>query len=116
MLRYRTDRRTLLYLAFTTALTLVNWKTGKVHPVLYPVTLFMFFTTAVISHNHNHLGMWRSPAPHPLPHYRIPLLHRPPAPARGPAPHPNHPKPKHQPGGDLAPPQERQGDHPAALL
>src|SRR5438445_8943176 len=62
MLRYRADCRTLFYLAFTTALTVVNWKTGKVHPVVYPVTLFMFFTTAVISHNHNHLGMWRSKA------------------------------------------------------
>src|ERR1700704_6119554 len=60
MLRYSADRRTLAYLAITAALTAVNWKTGSLHPVLYPVTLFMFFTSAVISHHHNHLGMWRS--------------------------------------------------------
>jgi len=44
MLRYSADRRTLAYLAITAALTAVNWKTGRLHPVLYPVTLFMFFT------------------------------------------------------------------------
>src|SRR5437867_12937963 len=60
MLRYRADRRTLAYLALTPLLTAVNWTLGVVHPVLYPVTLFMFFTTAVISHNHNHRGMWKS--------------------------------------------------------
>ena len=60
MLRYPADVRTLCYLACTAALTLVNWKLGFVHPVLYPITCFMFFTTAVISHNHNHLSIWKS--------------------------------------------------------
>src|SRR6266436_574128 len=60
MLRYAADRRTLGYLAVTAILSVANWKIGRVHPVLYPATLFMFFTSAVISHNHNHLGIWRS--------------------------------------------------------
>ena len=60
MLRYAADVRTLCYLAFTAALTVVNWRLGYVHPVLYPITCFMFFTTAVISHNHNHLSIWKS--------------------------------------------------------
>ena len=60
MLRYTADVRTLAYLAVTATLTIVNWQLGYVHPVLYPITCFMFFTTAVISHNHNHLSIWKS--------------------------------------------------------
>jgi beta-carotene hydroxylase len=60
MLRYAADRRTLLYLGFTALLVAVNWHLGRIHPVLYSVQLFMFFAAAVISHNHNHLSIWKS--------------------------------------------------------
>ena len=79
MLRYSADRRTLAYLAVTTLLTAVNWKLGAIHPALYPATLFMFFTTAVISHNHNHLGMWRSKALNLLTSYWIAIFYGHPA-------------------------------------
>ena len=98
MLRYRSDRRTLLYLAFTTALTVVNWKTGKVHPVLYPVTLFMFFTTAVISHNHNHLGMWKSKGLNLLTSYWIAIFYGHPAVAWVPTHNQVHHKLNNRPG------------------
>src|SRR3989442_2156560 len=116
MLRYRADRRTLLYLAFTTALTLVNWKTGKVHPVLYPVTLFMFFTTAVISHNHNHLGMWRSKALNLLTSYWIAIFYGHPAIAWVPTHNQVHHKLNNRPGDSARSPQWFERNHLAALL
>ena len=57
MLRYRSDFRTLAYLGFTVGLVIVQWRLGYIHPILYPLGLFMGVTVAVISHNHNHLGM-----------------------------------------------------------
>jgi len=116
MLRYRADRRTLLYLAFTTALTLVNWKTGKVHPVLYPATLFMFFTTAVISHNHNHLGMWRSKALNLLTSYWIAIFYGHPAIAWVPTHNQVHHKLNNRPGDSSRSPKWFEGNHLAALL
>ncbi len=60
MLRYRADVRTLIYLAATATLAVVQWNLGYVHPVLFPLSLFMCVATAVISHNHNHLGIWKN--------------------------------------------------------
>ncbi len=60
MLRYTADLRTLAYLAFTAALSVVQWNLDSIHPALYVLSLFMGVTTAVISHNHNHLGIWKS--------------------------------------------------------
>lgn len=60
MLRYRADLRTLAYLGFTVTLSIVQWHLGYVHPILFPLSLFMGITVAVISHNHNHLGIWSS--------------------------------------------------------
>ncbi len=60
MLRHRADVRTIAYLCFTVALAALQWKLGYVHPVLYPLSLFMGVAVAVISHNHNHLGIFRS--------------------------------------------------------
>jgi len=59
MLRFKADLRTLAYLAATGLVLAVNWRLGAIHPLLYPLQLFLFFTTAVISHNHNHLSIWR---------------------------------------------------------
>lgn len=76
LLRHAADRRTVAYLVFTTGLAILQWNLGAVSaalglsppevfgvaisPVLYAVGLFMGVSIAVISHNHNHLGMWRS--------------------------------------------------------
>jgi fatty acid desaturase len=60
MLRFRADLRTLAYLSMTGLVLAVNWRLGAIHPFLYPLQLWLFFTAAVISHNHNHLSIWRS--------------------------------------------------------
>src|SRR5205807_8017325 len=116
MLRYRSDRRTLAYLAITAALTAVNWKTGSLHPVLYPVTLFMFFTSAVISHNHNHLGMWRSKTLNLLTSYVIALFYGHPAVAWVPTHNQVHHKLNNRPGDSSRSPKGFRKNHLAALL
>ncbi len=60
MLRYTADLRTLAYLAFTAALSVVQWNLDSINPALYALSLFMGVSVAVISHNHNHLGMWKN--------------------------------------------------------
>ncbi len=60
MLRYNADRRTLIYMAVTTALLIVQWSLDEINPVLYALSLFMAVSVAVMAHNHNHLPMWRS--------------------------------------------------------
>ena len=116
MLRYRADVRTLTYLCVTAVLTAINWKTGTVHPVLYPVTLFMFFTTAVISHNHNHLGIWRSKALNLLTSYVISLFYGHPAIAWVPTHNQVHHKLNNKPGDSSQSPKLFRGNHLAALL
>ena len=116
MLRYRADRRTLAYLALTTLLTAVNWTLGAVHPVLYPVTLFMFFTTAVISHNHNHLGMWKSKGLNLLTSYWIAIFYGHPAVAWVPTHNQIHHKLNNKPGDSSRSPKWFEGNHLAALL
>ena len=59
MLRYKADYRTIAYMIVTTALLVVQWMIGDIHPILYPLSLFMAVSVAVIAHNHNHLPMWR---------------------------------------------------------
>ena len=94
----------------------MNWKTGKVHPVLYPATLFMFFTTAVISHNHNHLGMWRSKALNLLTSYWIAIFYGHPAIAWVPTHNQVHHKLNNRPGDSSRSPKWFEGNHLAALL
>lgn len=74
MLRYRADWRSLLYLAVAAALAFVHWNFDllgvslphwtilgvSVQPAFFALSLFMGIATAVISHNHNHLSMWKS--------------------------------------------------------
>src|SRR6267143_4889792 len=116
MLRHAADRRTLGYLAVTALLSVANWKLGRVHPVLYPVTLFMFFTTAVISHNHNHLGVWRSKWLNLLTSYVIALFYGHPAVAWVPTHNQVHHKLNNKPGDSSRSPKWFAGNHLAALL
>ena len=102
MLRYRADVRTLVYLTLTTVLTALNWNLGRVHPMLYAATLFMFFTTAVISHNHNHLGMWRSKASNLVTSYLIAHLLRVSGGRLGADAQPDPPQAQQQAGRQLA--------------
>jgi beta-carotene hydroxylase len=59
LLRYSADRRTVAYLMVAVGLSVLQWNLGRVYPLLYGLGLFMGVTVAVISHNHNHLGIWK---------------------------------------------------------
>jgi beta-carotene hydroxylase len=60
LLTYRADRRTLSYMAVTTALLFVQWNLAALQPLLYLWSLFMAVSVAIMAHNHNHVPIWRS--------------------------------------------------------
>ena len=60
MLRQAADIRTLIYMAVTTALLIVQWSRDSFSPLLFIACLFMAVSVAVIAHNHNHLTIWKS--------------------------------------------------------
>jgi beta-carotene hydroxylase len=60
MLRQAADVRTLIYMAVTTALLVVQWSRDSFSPLLFIACLFMAVSVAVIAHNHNHLTIWKS--------------------------------------------------------
>lgn len=59
MLRYKADRRTLVYMVITTGLLALQWSLESFNPFLFALSMFMAVTVAVIAHNHNHLPIWR---------------------------------------------------------
>jgi len=60
MLRYKADVRSLVFMAITTALLVVQWNLKSFNPWLFGWAMFMAVTVAVMAHNHNHLPMWRN--------------------------------------------------------
>jgi len=75
MLRYAADIRTLIYMAVTTALLVVQWNRDTFSPVLFIACLFMAVTVAVIAHNHNHLTIWKSKTLNALTDYWLTLFY-----------------------------------------
>jgi beta-carotene hydroxylase len=60
LLTNKADRRTLAFMAVTTALLIVQWHLRALQPVLYFWSLSMAVSVAVIAHNHNHVPLWKS--------------------------------------------------------
>jgi len=60
MLRFKADRKTVLWMAATTVLFLVQWRLGRVHWGLYVPYVYLSVAVAVIAHNHNHVRLWHS--------------------------------------------------------
>ena len=75
MLRYKADYKTLLYMAVTTALLIIQWNLGRVQPAIYGLSLFMAISVAIIAHNHNHLSMWHSKLLNQLTDYWLTLFY-----------------------------------------
>ena len=116
MLRYGADRRTIAYLACAAVLTVLNWRVGRIHPVLYPLTIWFFFTSAVISHNHNHLGVWRSKTLNLFTSYLIAMFYGHPAIAWVPTHNQVHHRLNNRPGDTSRSPKWFEGNHLAAIL
>src|SRR5262252_6511441 len=60
MLRYQADLKTLLWIAATTVVFVVQWRLGWVHWWVYGTYLYLSVSVAVIAHNHNHVRLWHS--------------------------------------------------------
>lgn len=116
MLRYSADWRTVFVLGFTAALSIVQWNHGGIHPVLYPLSLWMGVTVAVISHNHNHLGIWRSRTANLFTSYVISIFYGHPAVAWVPTHNQVHHKLNNRPGDSSRAPKLFRRNHLFALL
>ena len=116
MLRYRADRRTLGYLFLTSLVLSFNWWLGRVHPITYALQLWLFFCSAVISHNHNHVSMWKSRGANLATSYLISLFYGYPAIGWVPTHNQVHHKLNNRPGDSSRSPKVFAGNHLLALL
>lgn len=115
MLRRSADVRTLCYLAFASGLMAYQWHLGRI-TWLYPLSLFMGVTAAVISHNHNHLSIWKSKPLNLLTSYVISILYGHPAIAWVPTHNQVHHKLNNKPGDTSRSPKFFKSNHLLALL
>ena len=116
MLRDRHDLRTLAYLAATIGLFVYQWtRPGLINPWLYPLSLLLAFTAAVISHNHNHVGLWRWRPLNLLTSYVIGFFYGFPAFAWVPTHNQNHHRFNNSPGDLSISPVVFRRNHLAAL-
>jgi beta-carotene hydroxylase len=65
LLRYKADRRTLVYGVLTTCVFGLQWVFGPRLPIalgalVYVAYLFLSIAVTVIAHNHNHIPIWRN--------------------------------------------------------
>ena len=117
MLRYRHDLRTLGYLAFMTGLFFYQWHApGLMNLWLYPLSILMGVTAAVISHNQNHLPMWKSRPLNLLTNYWIGIFYGHPAIGWVPTHNQNHHKYNNSEGDLSISPRIFKGNHLLALL
>lgn len=60
MLRYKADLKTLIYMFVTTSLFILQWTVIGFNPVVFIIYCFFSIAVAVITHNHNHVRIWKS--------------------------------------------------------
>jgi beta-carotene hydroxylase len=59
LLAHPAERRTLAYLALTTAVAAVHWWLGAFNPWLFALALALSFVVSAMHHNHAHRPIWR---------------------------------------------------------
>jgi fatty acid desaturase len=116
LLRYQADLRSLAYLTVTVTLSIVQWNLGTINPWLYALSLFMAVTTAVMSHNHNHLSMWKWRPANLLTSYVISIYYGYPAIAWVPTHNQVHHKLNNREGDSSRSPKLFRSNHLFALL
>jgi beta-carotene hydroxylase len=60
MLKYKADIRTVVFLLAVAAVLVIQWNLEGINWLLYVLGLYLAIATAVIAHNHNHVGIWKS--------------------------------------------------------
>ena len=78
-MRHSRDWQMLAYLAIAATVGIFQWNRATLHPILYAFGLFMAFSVAVISHNHNHSPIFRGRIPNLLVGYLISFFYGHPA-------------------------------------
>lgn len=128
MLRYRADRRSIAYLATAVAAAAVHWNLDAlglpgvrvlgvgVQPAIYVLSLFLAIATAVISHNHNHLSMWKSKPANLVTSWVISIFYGHPAIGWVPTHNMVHHKLNNRPGDSSRSPKLFKRNHLFALL
>lgn len=92
IVRHPSDWRTVAYMVGISVLLVVNWNLPSFHLGLWALQMFMAVSVAVIAHNHNHLGTFRSRRLNALMDYWITLFYGFPAFAWVPTHNMNHHK------------------------
>lgn len=117
-MRYRADVRTLLYLAAAVALLAYQWTyRGLANWYLYPATLLLAYSAAVMSHNQNHLPMWgKKRLPNLLTNYVIGFFFGHPAISWVPTHNQNHHKYNNREGDTSISPRFFKHNHLLAIL
>jgi fatty acid desaturase len=110
------DLRTIGYLLFAVALLVVQWRLPGFHPALYALSLFMAVSAAVISHNHNHLPIWRNRGMNLVTSCVISLLYGHPSIAWVPTHNQTHHKLNNREGDTSRAPKIFKGNHLLSLL
>ncbi len=117
MLRYRSDIRSIAYLAFAAALFFWQWhQPGLANWWLYPLSLFMSLTAAIMAHNQNHLPMWKNRWLNLLTNYWIGMLFGSSAIGWVPTHNQNHHKYNNTEGDLSISPRFFKGDHLLSVL
>lgn len=116
MLRYAADCRTLGYLGATVALAVIQWSLPSFNAALYAIYMFMGVAIAVVSHNHNHLSIWRSGILNQLTNYVTSVIYGHPAIAWVPTHNQNHHHYNNREGDTGRSPVFFRSNHLLALL
>jgi beta-carotene hydroxylase len=117
MLRYRSDIRALAYLVAATALFFWQWhQPGLANWWLYPLSLFLSMSTAILSHNQNHLPMWKNRWLNLFTNYWIGIFYGHPAIGWIPTHNQNHHKYNNTEGDLSISPRFFKGDHLLSVL
>jgi fatty acid desaturase len=130
MLRYSADRRTIVYLFVAVSLSVLQWNLEafgvpgprftvlgtSIHPILFALALFMGIATAVISHNHNHLSIWKAKPLNLLTSYVISIYYGHPAIGWVPTHNMVHHKLNNRPGDSSRSPKLFKTNHLLSLL
>lgn len=75
LLRFKADRRTLVYAVVTTSLFFYQWFNSSFNVPVYIAYLFLSVAVTVIAHNHNHLPIWRSKVLNSLTDYWLTIFY-----------------------------------------
>lgn len=130
MLRYRADWRSIAYLATAAILAFAHWNIDalgisvpvwkvfgiSVQPIVLGLSCFLGIAVAVISHNHNHLSMWKSKRANLVTSWVISIFYGHPAIGWVPTHNMVHHKYNNRPGDSSFAPKVFKGNHIFGLL